>query len=93
MGEVIDEADAIEFAQEAFKGYVPGMPTITVKPGDLPPSVKDNDYGYGLPLGSLIAQATGPAVGVTTVMQTVVPILGLGMVGMMMASVAKGMKF
>lgn len=52
---------------------------ISVKPLGAPQE-KDNDYGYGMPLGSLmIRSVAAPALG----MEMLTPILGLGMLSMM----------
>jgi len=68
---------------------------VSVKPEGLPVD-KDNDYGYGLPSGGVLAQMmTGAAVpGLITsgIISMVVPIMGLAMVGMMMSGMTKGMR-
>ena len=66
--------------------------TASVKPEGAPPG-KDNTYGYGIPWGSLIAKQMMPAAaGVSETIETVTPLIGLGMVGMMMAGMMRGMK-
>lgn len=69
--------------------------TISVKPeGAL--AEKDNTYGWGMPWGStLVQQIAGmaaPELVIGGLTDIVVPIMTLGMVGMMMAGMAKGMK-
>ena len=64
---------------------------VSAKPQGAP-SGKDNEYGYGIILGSLVAQALGaaPAVGISDALSVLTPLLAIGMVGMMMGSMAKG---
>jgi len=68
------------------------LPRISAKPVEAP-SGKDNDYGWGLPLGSLVAQALGavPAVGISEVLSAVTPIMAIGIMGMVMGGMAKAM--
>ena len=67
-------------------------PRITVKPPGAV-SGKDNDYGWGLPLGELVAQALGamPAVGISEALSSLMPLVVIGMLGMVMGSMAKGL--
>jgi serine protease AprX len=69
---------------------------ICIKPEGAP-AEKDNTWGYGFPWGgNMIKMVTGmaaPAFTVSSVTDMVTPIAGLGMVGMMMSSIMKGMKF
>jgi serine protease AprX len=69
-------------------------PLITVKPTGVPRG-KDVEYGWGLPFGELAALAlTGrlPSQAATSVIDMVVPIAGIGMMGMMMSSMVKAMR-
>ncbi len=68
-------------------------PRITVKPPGTV-SGKDNDYGWGLPLGELVAQALGaiPAVEIPEVISSLMPIIVVAMMGMIMVPMAKGFK-
>lgn len=73
--------------------FEPLLPYLTVKPGNIPYQ-KDNDYGYGLPLGSLIARAFGAkqAMDFSSVTGMVVPLMSIGMMGMMMGGMAKALR-
>ena len=80
------------------EGYFEGVerifemtPYMCVKPEDAPRE-KDNDYGWGLLSGLVAAELGKGMVPMAAITEMVVPILGLGMVGMMMASMAKGLK-
>ena len=68
---------------------------ITIKPEGAP-SEKDNTYGYGFPWGGeMIRETTGmavPGMAVSTITEMITPLVGIGMLGMMMAGVMKGMK-
>lgn len=54
---------------------------------------KDNDYGYGLPFGPLIVQAITavPVMDISTILATVAPIIAIGLVGMVMVPMIKGL--
>jgi len=82
-----------EFYERGAEGVLELGSRICVKPEDAPPG-KDNDYGYGLVSGLAALQAGKAAVGMdlSSVTQIVVPVISLGMVGMMMSTMAKGMK-
>jgi serine protease AprX len=69
------------------------MPLTSVKPAGAPRD-KDNEYGWGLPYGPLILERLGlrPAAAVASITEVVVPVMGIGIVGMMMASMAKALK-
>jgi serine protease AprX len=70
-------------------------PLITVKPAGAPRG-KDVEYGWGIPFGELAALAlTGglPSQAAASVIDMVVPIAGIGILGMMMGSVAKVMRY
>ena len=55
---------------------------------------KDNAYGYGIIAGGLIATALGlrPAVDISVMMSSLAPILGIGILSMLMAPMMKAMK-
>lgn len=69
------------------------LPLICVKPEEVAPG-KDYDYGYGAPYGPLIAQTLRlvPLVDISTMLQTVAPLIGLAMLGMVITPMAKGVK-
>lgn len=56
---------------------------LSIKPEDAPRG-KDSDWGYGLPYGPLLYRAVvmAPALDISTVLQSVTPIIGLAMLGM-----------
>lgn len=64
--------------EELMDTYLQG---ICVKPQGLP-AWKDNDIGYGMPFGSLLAQAIGvrPAVDITAMIGPIIMITMMGMV-------------
>ncbi len=78
------------------EGYVEFIKSISTKPAGGEVGVKDNTYGWGLPLAEkLVASLTGAAVPSLVLGGTVdiiVPIMTLGMMGMMMSGMAKSMK-
>lgn len=54
---------------------------------------KDNAYGYGIGLGDLMAQMlVRPKIDISTIMATVAPLLVIGMLGMVMGGVVKGIR-
>lgn len=67
--------------------YFQLMPFLCRKPAGAP-AEKDNTYGYGMPMGDLALGVTRPTAGLTDMMTTVA---GMGMMGMMMAGMAKAM--
>ncbi len=70
------------------------MPLITAKPTEVPRG-KDADYGWGIPFAELATLAfTGgmPSQITGNIMDMVVPIVGIGIMGMMMSSIAKSLK-
>jgi len=83
----LGEAGAMSALALALSEYLAVGAPPTIKPTGYDPRVKDNTYGYGMPLGSLISP---PAAALD--ISAVFPIMTLGMVGMMMAGMAKGMK-
>ncbi len=68
---------------------------ICIKPEGVPLGAS-NDYGCGLPFGTLIAEALGyrirPAVDISTMLTSLTPILGLAMLGMVIVPMAKELK-
>jgi len=66
---------------------------ICVKPEEAPLG-KDNEYGYGLLSGLVALQVGRAAVGldISSITQMVTPVMGIGLVGMMMAGMMKGVK-
>lgn len=57
------------------------------------PAEKDNDYGVGQPFGDLIARMVTPAAApLAAITDMVVPLVGVGMLGMMMAPIAKALR-
>ncbi|GAI61140.1 unnamed protein product, partial [marine sediment metagenome] len=68
-------------------------PIICVKPAGVVGG-KDNDYGEGLPFPDTILQAVGyrPAVGMEVIMSSFAPILGIGVLSMIMGSITKSFR-
>jgi len=54
---------------------------------------KDNDWGYGMPLGTLMQQQFQPTgvVDMQAVLNSISPLLGIGLMGTMMGGIAKGL--
>lgn len=85
----------IPFITHRFPGVVPGvlelmpvgelidehLPTICLRAEE----AKNNEVGWGMPIGSLVAQAIGvrPAIDISSIIAFVSPLLVLGMLGMM----------
>lgn len=69
------------------------LPLICIKPEGAPPG-KDADYGYGLVFGPLVYQAivARPLLDISTIMQSVAPIIGLVLMGMIIIPMTKGLK-
>ena len=84
---VITQEGGWQYAKSIAKMEIPGVP-LTVKPTGAPAD-KDNDYGYGLPFGTLWAQALTPGVGIESIMAGITPLLGIAMMGMIMAPMTK----
>jgi len=60
-----------------------------VKP-DIAPIEKDNTYGYGMPaISSMVSQVLRPVSSVSALSDSITPIIGIGVLGMMMAGMAK----
>lgn len=71
--------------------FGPLVQAVCVKPADAPPG-QDNDSGYGLPFGSLvISQYRAMASPMAGVVESLSPILAMGMMGMMIIPVTKGL--
>lgn len=66
------------------------IPLVCRKPEGAPTD-KDNSYGYGLPMGDLVLQMAGAGVS-EMVTGMMVPMMALGMMGMMMSGLTKGMR-
>ncbi len=73
--------------QETMDRY---LPQIGVKPEGSPLG-KDNSYGHGLPFGPMVLRTMGviPIIDITSILA---PLLILGMMGMIMAPMVKGVK-
>ncbi len=69
------------------------LPKACIKPEGVVAG-KDNDYGYGLPFGPLIVQAITavPVMDISTILATVAPIMAIGLVGMVMVPMIKGLR-
>jgi len=92
FGETVGMVDPVKEimrqAEEAWEMYAPPGYTITVKPEGYSVNEKDNLYGFGLPLGSLMAQTVRPSMEITDI---AVPLLGIGLLGITVAPIAKAM--
>ncbi|MBA7682087.1 hypothetical protein ES703_90433 [subsurface metagenome] len=68
-------------------------PIICVKPAGIIVG-KDNDYGYGLPFPDTILQAVGfrPAIGMEVLMSSITPLLGIGILSMLMSGLMKSFR-
>lgn len=86
------EGDRIPSIQDTLDVY---MPWLCVKPQGVALE-KDNEYGCGLPLGSLVfkalTQAVAPGVDITALLTGMTTVVGVGMVGMMMVPMIKAFK-
>lgn len=68
------------------------LPAICIKPEGAP-TVRDSDYGCGLPFGPLLLQAiTAPAIDISTVLSGIIPIFGIAMIIPVITSIFKGKK-
>ena len=70
--------------------FDPYLSRLAVKPQGVQQEGKDNDYGYGVPLGSFIAQVLSPAV--VDISAILTPLVRVMMLGMMMGFMAKMLK-
>ncbi|GAI83276.1 unnamed protein product [marine sediment metagenome] len=70
--------------------FDPYLSRLAVKPQGIVQEGKDNDYGFGLPLGSLIAQVLSPVAVDISAMLT--PLIGIIMLGAVMVPVTKMFK-
>jgi serine protease AprX len=71
--------------------FEPLLPYLTVKPAGAP-RYKDNHHGYGVPLGSLFVQAFTATTNIEAITGIVTPLIGLGMVGMMMGTMTRTLR-
>lgn len=70
------------------------LPSITKKPSDAPPPPsKDNTYGYGSPFGDLLLKVLGAsgAPDLGSMLNSVMPLLGLGLVAPAVASLGRSL--
>lgn len=68
------------------------MPLTSIKPSGAPGG-KDNEYGWGLPYGPLVLERlVGLRPAVAGVTEMVIPIMGIGIMGMMMGAMAKALR-
>jgi serine protease AprX len=67
------------------------MPLVSVKPTGAAPG-KDNDYGWGMPYGALVMERFGVRAAVTSLLQPVLLMGVVGMLGMMTATITRGMR-
>lgn len=80
-----------EATRMSAEDWIEWAKRIVVKPSGVPME-KDNTYGYGLPWGGeFIRQITGMSVP-AMVTEMVTPVIGIAMMGMMIAGVMKGIK-
>ncbi len=73
--------------ETALDNYIP---PVCIKPQGVAAG-KDDDYGYGLPLGTLIMQTLGlvSTVDISSIISPMMGIFALGMLGMMMVPMVK----
>ncbi len=66
---------------------------VCVKPAGVAAG-KDYDYGYGLPVGVQVAELLGlrPAVEIPEILSSLMPLVVIGMLGMMMGAMSRGLK-
>lgn len=83
---MIHELGTTALAQMPITGV-----SLAAKPAGAP-TEKDNDYGWGLPMGSLWSQAFVPAMDIGSIVAGIAPIVAIGMLGMMMAPMAKALR-
>jgi len=69
------------------------LPLLCIKPEGVPQG-KDYDYGYGLPYGPLMYQAItmAPLLDISTMLESMMPLVGLAMLGMIIVPMTKGFK-
>ena len=84
--------------EQIWAGYEPAdmLPLLAFmsrKPEGYP-AEKDNDTGVGMPFGDLILRAarSGGVSPTGDILQAVIPIMGIGMMGMMMGGVARAVR-
>ena len=65
----------------------------TCKKPEGAPKEKDNDYGFGMPTGDLMQSLIAPmGIDISSMVGMIAPILGIGLMGMMMSGMAKGLR-
>ncbi len=72
----------------SYEELEPIVAAISYKPEGVPMG-KTSDWGYGMPMGHLLAQRLGISGGDVDVSQAVTAMAGVAMVGMMMGSLAR----
>ena len=83
--------------EQLYAGYEPAdmLPLLTFmsrKPEGYP-AEKDNDTGVGMPFGDLILRVVRSGVNPASgILEATVPLMGIGMLGMMMGGMAKALK-
>lgn len=92
LWEIMRRDDPAAGASLSMEEFLQVISSVAVKPEGIPVG-KDNTYGYGLPSGGKLAQLYGaggiPALITSEITGMVIPIMSLGMVGMMMAGMSK----
>jgi serine protease AprX len=77
-------------ARVGAKEATEGLQLLSRKPQGAP-AEKDNDYGWGMPSGDLLFRALRGGVS-ATVMESVGPIAGLGLLGIMMTGMVRSVR-
>jgi len=71
------------------------IPKVTAKPQGVSAG-KDNDYGWGMPFASLALDAFQgdgqPPAAMNGITEMVIPVMGIGLLGMVMSTMAKALK-
>jgi hypothetical protein len=92
LWEIMRRDDPEAGASLSMEEFLQVIAQVAVKPEGIP-AEKDNTYGYGVPSGGKLAQLYGaggvPALITSEITGMVMPIMSLGMVGMMMAGMSK----
>jgi len=85
--EVLEAPPSIDVIIDRYLGQVSTKPQgVTLG--------KDNDYGYGIIAGELVAASLGvvPVTDISTMLSSLMPIFGLGILGAVMTPMIKAMK-